>query len=273
MPAYRAVLFDFFGTLTRSVRRGPQHAAIARTLGCDPEIVRGVLDRTFHSRARGTFGSAEATLRWVTEQAGGRPRASQVQAAVPARVDALRADTELRADAVSALSALKDRGVKTGLISDCTHELPAFLPSLPVAPLLDARVFSVELGVCKPDPAIYLAACDQLEVAAEDCIYVGDGGSRELSGAAAVGMRAIRLNAPDLSDHLVFDEDMAFTGPSVTSLTDILTLLDCTPGAALTFSRSRTYGTRKVTSGPRTRPQFQHRRAGAGWSRVRGVRG
>src|SRR3954471_7202458 len=138
MPAFQAVVFDFFGTLTRSVRRGPQHADIARTLGCDPEIVRGVLDRTFHSRARGTFGNAEATLRWVTEQAGGRPRPAQLEAAVPARVNALRADTQLRADAVSALTAIKKRGLSTAVVSDCPHELPAFLPSLPVAPLLDA---------------------------------------------------------------------------------------------------------------------------------------
>jgi putative hydrolase of the HAD superfamily len=228
VPAYRAVVFDFFGTLTRSVRRGPQHAAIARTLGCDPEIVRGVLDRTFHSRARGTFGSAEATLRWVTEQAGGHPRPSQVRAAVPARVDALRADTRLRADAVSALSAIKGRGLGTGLISDCTHELPAFLPSLPVAPLLDAQVFSVELGVCKPDPEIYLEACARLDVSPSECVYVGDGGSRELSGAAEVGMTAVRLAAPDLTDHLVFDQDKEFLGPSVVSLTDLLTLIDRT---------------------------------------------
>jgi putative hydrolase of the HAD superfamily len=229
VSAYRAVVFDFFGTLTRSVQRGPQHAEIARRLGCDPEIVRAVLDRTFHSRARGTFGSAEATLRWVTEQAGGRPRPSEVQAAVPARVNALKADTRLRPDAVSALRALKGRGLSTGLISDCTHELPAFLPSLPVAPLLDASVFSVEVGVCKPDPAIYLAACERLGVEPRDCVYVGDGGSRELTGAAAVGMTPVRLAAPDLANHLVFDRDTAFDGLTVPSLTDLLTLIDRRP--------------------------------------------
>ncbi len=229
MPAFRAVVFDFFGTLTRSVRRGPQHADIARTLGCDPEVIRGVLDRTFHSRARGTFGSAEATLRWVTEQAGGRPRPAQVRAAVPARVDALKADTRLRPDAVSALRALKDRGLATGLISDCTHELPAFLPGLPVAPLLDEQVFSVEVGVCKPDPAIYHAVCERLGVDPRECVYVGDGGSRELTGAAAVGMTPVRLDAPDLHDHLVFDRDTGFSGPAVPSLTDLLTFIDRRP--------------------------------------------
>ena len=229
MSAYLAVVFDFFGTLTRSVRRGPQHADIARALGCDPDIVLGVLDRTFRTRARGVFGSAEATLRWVTEQAGGRPQQAQLQAAMPARIDALRADTQLRADAVSTLAALKERGLATALVSDCTHELPAFLPGLPVADLLDARVFSVELGVCKPDPRIYLAACDQLGVRPQDCLYVGDGGSHELTGAAAVGMTAVRLAAPDLADHLVFDADTRFDGPTITTLTEVLALVDRVP--------------------------------------------
>jgi putative hydrolase of the HAD superfamily len=229
MPAFQAVVFDFFGTLTRSVRRGPQHADIARALGCDPDAVLSVLDRTFQVRARGDLGSAEATLRWVTEQAGGRPRAAQLQAAVPARVDALKADTRLRADAESVLRAVKQRGLRTALISDCTHELPAFLPSMPIAPLLDVNVFSVEVGRCKPDPLIYLEACWRMRVAPEDCLYIGDGGSRELTGAAAVGMTAVRLAAPDLADHLVFDADDDFAGPSVPSLTAVLDLLDPVP--------------------------------------------
>lgn len=226
MPAYGAVVFDFFGTLTRSVQRGPQHAELARSLGVEPEAVRGVLDRTFRARARGRYGSAEATLRWVIEQAGGRPQASQVRAAVPARVNALRADTRLRSDAVSVLTALRRRGLATALISDCTHELPAFLPSLPVAPLLDAKIYSVRLGVCKPDPKIYLAACSELGLRPSECLYVGDGGSHELSGAAAVGMTPVRLTAPDLANHLVFDADTNFAGRTVRSLTEIVGVVD-----------------------------------------------
>jgi putative hydrolase of the HAD superfamily len=228
MSAYRAVVFDFFGTLTRSVQRGPQHAEIARALGADPEAVRGVLDRTFRARARGRYGSAEATLRFVIEQAGGHPRAAQVRAGVPARISALKADTRLRADAVTALTAIKQRGLATAVISDCTHELPAFLPSLPVAPLLDAKIYSVRLGVCKPDPRIYLAACAELGVAPADCLYVGDGGSHELTGAAAVGMTPVRLAAPDLVHHLVFDADTNFAGRRVGSLTEVVSLLDQT---------------------------------------------
>jgi putative hydrolase of the HAD superfamily len=232
MPAFQAVVFDFFGTLTRSIRRGPQHADIARALGCDPDAVLSVLDRTFQVRARGHLGSAEATLRWVTEQAGGRPRTAQLQAAVPARINALRADTRLRADAETVLRTIKQRGLRTALISDCTHELPAFLPSMPIAPLLDVNVFSVEVGRCKPDPLIYLEACRRMRVAPEDCLYIGDGGSRELTGAEAVGMTAVRLAASDLADHLVFNADEDFTGPSVPSLTAVLDLLHPEPALA-----------------------------------------
>jgi putative hydrolase of the HAD superfamily len=226
VSAYRAVIFDFFGTLTRAVQRGPQHAEIARALGADPDAVRGVLDRTFRARARGRYGSAEATLRWVIEQAGGRPRPFEVRACVPARIDALKADTKLRADAVSALTAIRRRGLATAVISDCTHELPAFLPGLPVAPLLDAKIYSVRQGVCKPDPHIYLAACYELDVRPEECLYVGDGGSHELTGAAAVGMTPVRLAAPDLANHLVFDADSNFAGRTVRSLTEVISLID-----------------------------------------------
>jgi putative hydrolase of the HAD superfamily len=149
-----------------------------------------------------------------------------VRAGVPARISALKADTELRGDAVTALTAIKRRGLATAVISDCTHELPAFLPSLPVAPLLDATIYSVRLGVCKPDPRIYLAACAELGVQPADCLYVGDGGSHELTGAAAVGMTPVRLAAADLANHLVFDADTNFAGRTVRSLTEIVSLVD-----------------------------------------------
>jgi putative hydrolase of the HAD superfamily len=232
MPMYRATLFDFFGTLTQSVQRGPLHAEIARALGCAPDVVVGILDRSFRARARGLFGCAEATLRWVSEQAGGNPSDARLRFAKAARVEALRFDTRLRPEAEETLHALKVRGVRTAVISDCTHELPAFLPELPIAPLLDASVFSVEVGRCKPDPLLYLTACEQLGVAPEECLYIGDGGGQELSGAEAVGMTAVRLDAPDLVDHLVFDADAGFTGATIASLDEVLALVDRIPVAA-----------------------------------------
>jgi putative hydrolase of the HAD superfamily len=95
------------------------------------------------------------------------------------------------------------------------------LPRLPVAPLLDACVFSVEVGMCKPDPAIYAEACRRLGVRPQECLHVGDGGSHELTGADEVGMTAGRLAATDLAGHLTFGADSRWTGPTVTSLLDV----------------------------------------------------
>ncbi|HYN93670.1 MAG TPA: HAD family hydrolase [Pilimelia sp.] len=230
MPAYRAVLFDFFGTLTRAVRRGPQHDHIARALGCDPARMVAVLDRSFHDRCRGLLGDAAAALRWVCAQADGRPSPEALRMALVARVAAVQADTRLRPEAVPTLRELRRRGLRTAVVSDCGYELPQFLPRLPVAPLLDARVYSVAVRRRKPHPTMYLTACAALGVAPEECLYVGDGGSRELTGAAAVGMTAVRLAAEDLADHLVFDPDHAWAGPAIGTLGDVLAVVG-TPSA------------------------------------------
>ena len=226
MPRYQAVLFDFFGTLTRSVQRGPAHEDTAELLGCPRDTLIEVLDRTYYQRASGLLGNAEATLRWVCAQAGVHPSDGAVRAGVVSRHRAVRADTRLRAEAVPVLAALRRRGVHTGLISDCTHELPAFLPHLAVAPLLDVRVFSVQVGRCKPDPALYLAAARRLWLTPADCLYVGDGGSHELTGAERAGMTAVRLAAPDLAAHLVFNAEQGWEGPVLGSLAGVVGLVD-----------------------------------------------
>ena len=77
----------------------------------------------------------------------------------------------------------------------------------------------------KPDPEIYLLACEMLGVEPADCVYVGDGAYGELTGAAAVGMTPYLLRDPDL-DHeemLVTDRD-DWTGPSIAHLSDVLGL-------------------------------------------------
>jgi putative hydrolase of the HAD superfamily len=229
MPAYRAVLFDFFGTLTRSVRRGSGHRAVADALGCTPGALIDVLDRSYYLRASGALGDELATLRWAGERAGGRPSEAGLRVAAAARRAALRADIRLRPEAAGALRALRRRGIRTGVVSDCTHELPAILPRLPIAPLLDVVVFSVRVGRCKPDPGIYLAACRRLRVAPRHCLYVGDGGSQELTGATRAGLTAVRLAAPDLAGHLVFNADTTWTGPTLTSLAAVPALLAAPP--------------------------------------------
>jgi len=220
---HRAVLFDFFGTLTEACTRGGGHAEVARILGCSLPELTDVLDTSFYPRSRGDCGDALSTLRWIAAELGLRPTVATLRAAHRARVAALRADIRLRTDAFAVLARLRRAGLRVALVSDCGYELPEILPRLRIAPLLHTAIYSVHIGACKPDPTMYLAACAALRIEPRHCLYIGDGGSQELSGASALGMSAIRLAAPDLAEHLVFRTDEAFHGPSATTLTGIAT--------------------------------------------------
>jgi putative hydrolase of the HAD superfamily len=88
------------------------------------------------------------------------------------------------------LEGLKDRGIKLGLISNCTEEEVQSWPGSKLAPYFDEVLFSYETGCAKPDPQIYELACSRLGVEAASCIFIGDGGSQELDGAKAAGMLA-----------------------------------------------------------------------------------
>ena len=101
---------------------------------------------------------------------------------------AFREHCSPRSTVLDTLAKLQSTGVKTGLISDCGSEVPDIWPGLALAPLMDATVFSCCVGVTKPDPSMYRLACERLGVDASRCLYVGDGGSRELTGARAMGM-------------------------------------------------------------------------------------
>src|SRR3954449_12993597 len=74
--------------------------------------------------------------------------------------------------------------------------VPRLWPETDFRGLFDAEVFSSSVGLRKPDPRIYRLALDQLEVPAEEAVFVGDGANDELAGAERVGMTAVMLERP-----------------------------------------------------------------------------
>ena len=60
-----------------------------------------------------------------------------------------------------------------------------------------AVVVSSDVGVPKPDPAIFLAAASALRVDPAECVMVGDLLDRDVAGALAAGMGAVWLRRPD----------------------------------------------------------------------------
>jgi putative hydrolase of the HAD superfamily len=177
---------------------------------------------TSRERNTGERQDCEADVIHICRKFGIEPERELVSRAAEARLDYMRHVMTPRPDAPKVLSQLKEAGHKTGLISDCTHEVPAIWPETTFAPLIDVAVFSCSVGMRKPDPRIYHLAAERLEVRPEQCLFVGDGGSNELSGALEAGMHPvlIRLDADSAEPHLSRREE--WSGPTVSSLQEIV---------------------------------------------------
>jgi putative hydrolase of the HAD superfamily len=98
--------------------------------------------------------------------------------------------------ALSTIGELRRRGVATGLISNCTEEVPLVWDESEFAGVFDVAIFSATAGCLKPAPEIYELALARLRVEASECLFVGDGASGELEGARRVGMTSVLVCPP-----------------------------------------------------------------------------
>ena len=86
------------------------------------------------------------------------------------------------------LDELQTMPIRLGLLSNAASEEIVTWPKSELAPYFTDVIFSCEVGLKKPDPRIYHLACERLNVSVDEVWFVGDGGSDELRGAAAVGL-------------------------------------------------------------------------------------
>lgn len=80
---------------------------------------------------------------------------------------------------------------KIGMLSNVSADYTSELFSPKQNAVFDAKVFSYEVGVTKPHPAMYEAIAMRLDVLPEECIFIDD---REgfVAGARDVGMQSFQ---------------------------------------------------------------------------------
>lgn len=98
---------------------------------------------------------------------------------------------EVYPDAVPTMTALRERGIPVALVSNIGFDVRPIAKTLGFADLVDTWVLSYEVGVCKPDPAIFRHACAQLGVSAHRTLMVGDTAAD--AGAADAGCSVLVL--------------------------------------------------------------------------------
>src|SRR5215211_6799244 len=93
------------------------------------------------------------------------------------------------------LESLRERGLKLGLVSnsfDPGWRLHRDLGQMGIAQRLDFSVFSSEVGLRKPHPAIFERALEGLGIEARRSLFVGDRLYEDVRGAAEVGMTTVQ---------------------------------------------------------------------------------
>ena len=122
-------------------------------------------------------------------------------------------------DVAPALTELKHRGLKLGIISNFDSRLYDVLRACGLDRFFDSIHVSTRVGAAKPDPAIFQAALNYHAVEPWQAWHVGDGLREDVEGAMTAGINAILLDRNNR-----FAENAPAT--RITSLNQLVTLFE-----------------------------------------------
>jgi len=180
----RAVIFDLWDTLVD----WPRGEAARMRQRMEPLV--GVAEEEFGRRWSAMYRASQTGPLAEAFRTLGVP-GHLIEAEVADRHEFAARVLRPRTGATRVLAELRSRGLKLAVLSVCSEEVPASWPQTELAGLFDAETFSVECGLMKPEPEIYLRTARALDVEPADCFFVGDGANNELEGARRVGMTPV----------------------------------------------------------------------------------
>jgi putative hydrolase of the HAD superfamily len=118
---------------------------------------------------------------------------------------------------LEALDRLRAAGLRLALVSNADPGFRRKLESLGLAERFEQLFISMELGVEKPDPAIFEQALQALNADPACAVHIGDLYEVDVRGARAAGLAAVLVDRADLYT----ERDV----PRIASLADLPALL------------------------------------------------
>ena len=187
----KGLLVDFGGVLTTNVF--DSFRAFCGDEGLDPDTIK----RLFREDSR-ALDSVRGLERGELSEDDFGERFGELLELAPERraglVERMFAHVEPDETMLSALRRARAEGVRTGLISNSMGAGRYDRSTFPE--LFDGVVISGEVGMHKPEPAIYELGCERIGLAPAHCVFVDD--LREnCAGAEAVGMTALLHRGAD----------------------------------------------------------------------------
>ena len=98
------------------------------------------------------------------------------------------------ADTLPALEGLRNRGYRLGVITNLRADVDSLIEKAGLKGCLEFSVNSVQAGIEKPHPPIFLEAGRLAGVEPGEILHVGDQIRSDVGGAQAVGMQAVLLD-------------------------------------------------------------------------------
>jgi putative hydrolase of the HAD superfamily len=95
------------------------------------------------------------------------------------------------------LSALRENGLRLGVVSNFDHRIYRILEALGLARYFESVTISSEAGYAKPSPEIFRIALARFSTSAAEALHVGDSEPLDAGGARAAGLACVLID----SDH------------------------------------------------------------------------
>ena len=224
--AVDAVIFDWGGTLT------PWHTVDHDALWlevCTPHFSAG--QAAAHAKAIRTaefelWRQAETAQRSATlEHVFSRAGVTADDELLTTYYGLWEPHTYTDPDAAPVMRALRDRGIKIGVLSNTMWPRSAHEQVFSrdgVLSLIDGAVYSSEIPWTKPHPEAFRAAMAAVGVSEPaSCVFVGDRPYDDIYGAKSVGMRGVLIPHSEVPPH-----DGVIPDAVITRLTELPAHLD-----------------------------------------------
>jgi epoxide hydrolase-like predicted phosphatase len=187
----RGLLVDFGGVLTTDIfasfsafcsAEGLEPEVVAKLFRADPVGRQLLFDLETGTIEEDVFEPKFCALLGLAEDRG------------PGLIDRLFGGMKPDHAMVNAVRAAKDAGVKTGLLSNSWGKGRYDRTQFPA--LFDGVVISGEVGLRKPDEAIYILAAEAIGLPPAECVFVDDLAGN-LKPARELGMATVHHTSTD----------------------------------------------------------------------------
>jgi putative hydrolase of the HAD superfamily len=203
----RAVVFDFYGTLAETRDWGPSWDDVVAELGYSiPPDVRdrwwndGIdgIDHDEHSQSRGHYVAWQQARVRLMLDAAEIPRPEQDTLIARVREISGHRMIDAYEETAEVLAALRARGYTLAICSNWDWDLHEAIESAGLTGAVDLTVSSAWIGARKPHPRVYRHMLDELAIAPDEAVFVGDTWTCDVEGPRAAGMTPVYIRRPHM---------------------------------------------------------------------------